>query len=102
MTLKAQDDRLSMIINYASDIVSGIAKTDLIIEMLDYFRRERDFFLDWYGKDSKQFAISNAVLNLARLLERSITESHVLISDWVKDKTVRKQWIIEIEISLQS
>lgn len=94
-------DKASVVLAQATDLLTGKITIGESVEYIDELIGSKQHFCDFYGEASNEYLIAKELLNIIRMIGRSIRlqkESEKLhINDWVAKYPMRTQYIIKLE-----
>jgi hypothetical protein len=94
-------DKTAVVISQASDLLSGKMKIGDSVDLIDGLIESKQHFLDFQGEASREYLLAKELLNVLRMISRSIRlqkESEKLtLHDWVNKFPIRAQYVNKIE-----
>jgi hypothetical protein len=100
-----QGDRISVITEKAKKLNSGQMSLGDSVNMMDEIIELKSYFSSFYGEASKEFSLAKAILNIVRMMNRSIRIQKEPISqtvaEWVEKYPQRICYIKRVANILQ-
>lgn len=97
----AKNDRYTTVIERAKEMIAGEMPINQSVDMIDEIIELKNYFASYYGETSKEFAVARAILNVSRMISRSIRiqkePANQTVSDWVEKYPQRMAYIKRIE-----
>ena len=98
-------DRHSVVMSQASDLIKGVVCIGESINMIDELINAKQYFSDFYGDQSHEYKLSKELLNLLRMINRSVRlqkESETQkIQNWVERFPIRVEYVRRLEGLIQ-
>jgi hypothetical protein len=94
-------DKSSVVISQASDLLTGKMTIGESLELIDELINYKQYFCDFYGQESNEYMIAKELLNIVRMIGRSIRfqkeSERQKIKDWVAKFPIRTQYVKRLE-----
>ncbi|MCI2285931.1 hypothetical protein L3081_24200 [Colwellia sp. MSW7] len=106
MTKNIDNSRVTSVITQSEMLLSNAIKLDDVELIFNEIKAHKCFFEDWYGKQSFEYKLANALLNVVNLIIRSKNDKigypKITVSEWGSGIPIRLEWLRQLRVLVNS
>lgn len=106
ITNNIDNSRLTSLITQSDLLLRDAIKLADVELIFDEIRAHKCFFDDWYGRQSFEYRLANALLNVVNLIVRSKNDKvgypKVTVSEWGEGMPIRIEWLRQLRMLIDA